>query len=79
MLAGGVADTSQASFSSAASCFGLARIHTFRGEQDRAIEMCRRTLAIDPGNFEAYGQLSEVSGGRLTDDEVDALGLYGAA
>ncbi|MEP4164796.1 sulfotransferase [Maricaulis sp.] len=55
------------------ACLGLARIHTFRGEQDAAVEMCRRALAVDPANFEAYGQLSEVSGGRLSDEETARL------
>lgn len=57
----------------AEATFGLARVYTFQGETDTAAEMCRRTLAIDPGNFEAYGQLSEVSGGRLTDAELARL------
>jgi tetratricopeptide (TPR) repeat protein len=57
----------------AEATFGLARVHTFLGESEQAVEMCRRTLVIDPGNFEAYGQLSEVSGGRLTDDELARL------
>jgi len=57
----------------AEATFGLSRIHTFRGDTEAAIAMSRRTLEIDPGNFEAYGQLSEVSGGRLTDAELERL------
>lgn len=52
---------------------GLARIHTFLGEVDAAARMCRRTLEIDPGSLEAYGQLCEVSGGWLTDEELERL------
>ncbi|MAK63558.1 MAG: hypothetical protein CMF75_02265 [Maricaulis sp.] len=57
----------------AEATFGRARILTFMGDTDEAARMCRRTLDIDPGNFEAYGQLSEVTGGRLTDDELARL------
>jgi len=57
----------------AEAVFGLARVHTFAGRIDKAEDACRRTLALDPGNLEAYGQLCEVSGGRLTEDEVSAL------
>ncbi|WP_203294638.1 tetratricopeptide repeat-containing sulfotransferase family protein [Maricaulis parjimensis] len=57
----------------AEACFGLSRILTFMGDTDEAARMCRRTLEIDPGNFEAYGQLSEVTGGRLTDAELEQL------
>ena len=48
---------------------------TFRGDSEAAIAMSRRTLEIDPGNFEAYGQLCEVSGGHLTDAELERLTL----
>ena len=57
----------------AEATFGLARILTFMGDLPEAARMCRRTLEIDPGNLEAYGQLSEVTGGRLTDEELARL------
>ncbi len=57
----------------AEATFGQARILTFLGDTEEAARMCRRTLEIDPGNFEAYGQLSEVTGGRLTDAELAQL------
>ena len=57
----------------AEATFGLARIHTFLGGLDLAAEMCRKTLEIDPENFEAYGQLCEVTGGRLSDAELSRL------
>jgi len=57
----------------AEATFGRARILTFMGDTQEAARMCRRTLEIDPGNFEAYGQLSEVTGGRLTDEELAQL------
>lgn len=57
----------------AAAVFGLARIYTFSGKIEMAEKACRKVLALDPGNLEAYGQLCEVSGGRLTDDELAAL------
>ncbi|PWE16572.1 hypothetical protein DDZ18_12445 [Marinicauda salina] len=57
----------------AEAAFGKARLLTFLGDLDAAAEMCRRTLAIDSGHLEAMGQLGEVSGGRLTDDELTHL------
>tara|TARA_R110000868_G_scaffold207020_3_gene456022 strand:- start:2135 stop:4399 length:2265 start_codon:yes stop_codon:yes gene_type:complete len=53
--------------------FGLARVHTFTGRLDQAELMCRRTLEIKPDHLEAYGQLCEVTGGKLTDAEVERL------
>ncbi|MHA6289664.1 tetratricopeptide repeat-containing sulfotransferase family protein [Maricaulis sp. CAU 1757] len=57
----------------AEASFGLARIHTFMGRIEDAAAACRRTLEIDPGHFEAYGQLCEVSGGQLSDAELARL------
>lgn len=57
----------------AAAVFGLARVYTFAGKIEQAERACRKVLALDPGNLEAYGQLCEVSGGRLTDEELGAL------
>tara|TARA_R110002073_G_scaffold283992_1_gene448258 strand:+ start:230 stop:2377 length:2148 start_codon:yes stop_codon:yes gene_type:complete len=57
----------------AEAAFGLARVHTFLGRFEQAEALCRRVLAIDPGHLEAYGQLCEVSSGRLSDAELAAL------
>lgn len=57
----------------AEAVFGLARVNTFLGNIEQAEALCRRSIAIDPGHLEVYGQLCEVASGRLTDDELDAL------
>lgn len=57
----------------AEAIFGLARVHTFAGRIDKAEEACRKALAVDRDNLEAYGQLCEVSGGRLTDEDLAGL------
>ena len=57
----------------AEAIFGLARIHTFAGRIEKAEKACRKTLALEPNNLEAYGQLCEVSGGRLDDAEMSQL------
>lgn len=53
--------------------FGLARVHTMTGDLEAAEAMCRRTLEIDPQHLEAFGQLSEVSSGRISDAELQRL------
>ena len=57
----------------AEATFGMSRLLTFLGDLDGAEAMCRRTLAIDPENAEAYGQLCEVSGGKVSDEELERL------
>tara|TARA_R110000744_G_scaffold380531_1_gene501826 strand:- start:21872 stop:24019 length:2148 start_codon:yes stop_codon:yes gene_type:complete len=57
----------------AEAAFGLARVNTFLGRFEKAEALCRQVLEIDPGHLEAYGQLCEVSSGRLSDDELAAL------
>jgi len=57
----------------AEASFGMARLLTFTGDLDAAAEMCRRTLAKDPDHLEAFGQLSEVASGRLSDEELSRL------
>jgi len=58
---------------SAEANFGMARVMTVLGSLETAEMMCRRTLQIDPSNLEAYGQLCEVSGGRISEDELAQL------
>lgn len=58
---------------SADANLGMARLLTFTGDMTAAEEYCRRTLASDPENLEAYGQLCEVSSGRVADEELARL------
>jgi tetratricopeptide (TPR) repeat protein len=58
---------------SAEANFGMARVMTVLGSLETAEMMCRRTLQIDASNLEAYGQLCEVSGGRISDEELARL------
>jgi tetratricopeptide (TPR) repeat protein len=53
--------------------FGSARLATFRGELGQAEAFCRRCLELDPDFAEAYGQLCEVSGGKVSDAELERL------
>ena len=53
--------------------FGSARLATFRGELEQAEAFCRRCLELDPDYAEAYGQLCEVSGGKVSDAELERL------
>ncbi|WP_270375263.1 tetratricopeptide repeat-containing sulfotransferase family protein [Marinicauda sp. Alg238-R41] len=53
--------------------FGMARLLTFTGDMQDAEAYCRRTLEADPDHLEAFGQLCEVSSGRISDEELERL------
>ncbi len=55
------------------AAFGMSRLLTFRGDFDAAQMFVRRVLATNPRHVEAYGQLAEITAGRLTDAELDQL------
>lgn len=57
----------------AEALFGMARYLTFSGDMPAAEQACRDALSADPNFLEAFGQLCEVSGGRLSDEEIDRL------
>lgn len=53
--------------------FGLARLNTYLGNLEKAELHCRKALALDPTHAEAYGQLSEITGGKLTGNDLRQL------
>lgn len=57
----------------AEAAFGLARLSTFVGLFDAAEFYCREALKADNTHAEAFGQLAEVTGGRLSPEEFAAL------
>lgn len=50
--------------------FGLSRLFTYLGKLQKAEEHCRKALTLDPSHAEAYGQLSEITGGNLSDADL---------
>ncbi|MGH8243368.1 MAG: sulfotransferase [Steroidobacteraceae bacterium] len=57
----------------AAMLSGKAILLMWRGEHDAARDFCRRALASNPGDATAYKTLAELTGNRLTADELAAL------
>lgn len=56
----------------AEAAFGAARLCLFRGDLDAAESRCRRAVALAPQNADALAMLAELTGGRLSDDELAA-------
>lgn len=63
----------------AEALFGLARRHMFLGKLDLAEKACRAAIALDPANVDAWAQLCDLNGGRLSDEEFAALEALAAA
>ena len=57
----------------AEALFGMARLKTYQGDFDAAQDFCRRAISADPTHAEAYGQLCEITGGQLNDNELNAI------
>lgn len=49
---------------------------TYRGQFDEAEAYCRRCLAADPEFVNAYTQLTRLTGGHLSDDEIATLDAF---
>jgi Flp pilus assembly protein TadD len=52
---------------------GLARIATIKGDLDEAEALCRDLVARDPSHVQAWGQLVEVTRGKLGPKETETL------
>ncbi len=59
--------------------FGMARALTFTGDLAQAEAACRRAIAAAPSLVAAYGQLAEITRGRLSDGEIGRLRALAAA
>jgi tetratricopeptide (TPR) repeat protein len=50
-----------------------AQLMQFLGRRDEAVQACRTCLRLEPGNGEAYWNLSELKGNYVTDADVAAM------
>ncbi|HBK92158.1 MAG TPA: hypothetical protein DDZ68_10855 [Parvularcula sp.] len=57
----------------AEAAFGLARRSMFLGRMDEAQAWCRRTLEAVPDHADAFGLLTEATGGAISDADLAAL------
>lgn len=56
--------------------FGRARLLTYIGRLDEAETECRRAIAADARHAEAYGQLAEITGGDISDEDFVMLDAF---
>jgi len=53
--------------------FGMSRLKTYLGHLDTAETYCRTALQINPNHAEAYGQLSEITNGNISDADLEKI------